>query len=100
MAFMNTPVTHGSGVMIVTGTGAATEVGKIAGMLSATTVEQTPLTKQLNPMTLWIVAAAGVTMIVMFALGASRGQAWDALFVTAIALAIAAIPKRCRPCPR
>jgi Ca2+-transporting ATPase len=93
MAFMNTPVTHGSGLMIVTGTGADTEVGKIAGMLSATKVEQTPLTKQLNRMTLWIGAAAGLTMIVMFVLGMSRGQAWDALFVTAIALAIAAIPE-------
>ena len=93
MAFMNTPVTHGSGVMIVTGAGADTEVGKIAGMLSATKVEQTPLTKQLNRMTLWIGAAAGLTMIVMFVLGLARGQAWDALFVTAIALAIAAIPE-------
>ena len=93
MAFMNTPVTHGSGVMIVTGTGADTEVGKIAGMLSATKVEETPLTKQLNRMTLWIGAAAGLTMIVMFVLGLSRGQNWDALFITAVALAIAAIPE-------
>ncbi len=93
MAFMNTPVTHGSGVMIVTGTGADTEVGKIAGMLSATKVEQTPLTKQLNRMTLWIGAAALLTMIVMFVLGLQRGQEWSALFVTAIALAIAAIPE-------
>ena len=31
MAFMNSPVTHGSGVMIVTGTGADTEVGNISG---------------------------------------------------------------------
>ena len=90
---MNTPVTHGSGVMIVTGTGADTEVGKIAGMLSATKVEQTPLTKQLNRMTLWIGAAALLTMIVMFVLGLQRGQEWSALFVTAIALAIAAIPE-------
>ena len=36
MAFMNTPVTHGSGTMIVTGTGADTELGKISAMLSAT----------------------------------------------------------------
>ena len=34
MAFMHTPVTHGSGVMIVTATGSDTEVGKIAGMLA------------------------------------------------------------------
>ncbi len=36
MAFMHTPVTHGSGVFVVTGTGSDTEVGKIAHMLSGT----------------------------------------------------------------
>ena len=55
MAFMHTPVTHGSGVMIVTSVGGNTEVGKIAGMLSATATEETPLTKQMNTLTLWIV---------------------------------------------
>jgi Ca2+-transporting ATPase len=35
MAFMNTPVTHGSGTMIITGTGASTEFGKISGMLKS-----------------------------------------------------------------
>ncbi len=92
MAFMNTPVTHGSGLMVVTATGADAQVGKIAGMLAATAKEQTPLTKQLNTMTLWIGAAALGTMIVMFATGLSRGQSADSLFITAIALAIAAIP--------
>ena len=92
MAFMNTPVTHGSGMMIVTARGADAEVGKIAGMLAATTKEQTPLTRQLNTMTLWIGAAALGTMILMFVLGLSRGQSAESLFITAIALAIAAIP--------
>ena len=92
MAFMHTPVTHGSGVMIVTSVGGQTEVGKIAGMLSATAVEETPLTKQMNTLTLWIVGAAGITMIIMFALGLYRGQSWTMLFTTAVALAIAAIP--------
>jgi len=92
MAFMNTPVTHGSGTMIVTATGADAQVGKIAGMLAATAKEVTPLTKQLNTMTLVIGGAALGTMIVMFALGISRGQSLNALFITAIALAIAAIP--------
>ncbi len=92
MAFMNTPVTHGSGTMLVTATGADAEVGKIAGMLATTAKEQTPLAKQLNTMTLWIGAAALGTMIVMFALGLSRGQSADSLFITAVALAIAAIP--------
>jgi len=93
MAFMNTPVTHGSGTVIVTATGAATELGKISGMLSSTAREETPLTRELNKLTLWIAAAAGVTVIVMFVLGASRGQAWDALFTAAVSLAIAAIPE-------
>ncbi|MFI8266609.1 cation-translocating P-type ATPase [Streptomyces sp. NPDC085665] len=92
-AFMNTPVTHGSGVMVVTATGAGTELGKISGMLSATEKEVPPLTKELDRLTLWITAAAGLTMIVMFALGRQRDQAWDVLFVSAVSLAIAAIPE-------
>ncbi|MER7769243.1 HAD-IC family P-type ATPase [Kitasatospora sp. NPDC096140] len=93
MAFMNTPVTHGSGLLVITATGEGTELGKISGMLSATEKEQSPLTRELNTLTLWIAAAAGLTMIVMFALGRSRDQAWDALFVSAVSLAIAAIPE-------
>jgi Ca2+-transporting ATPase len=93
MAFMHTPVTHGSGVMIVTATGGDTEVGRIAHMLSATEKEETPLTRQMNTLTLWIIGAAGVTMVIMFALGLNRGESWDALFVSAIALAISAVPE-------
>ncbi|MGW5635671.1 cation-translocating P-type ATPase [Streptomyces sp. NPDC003832] len=93
MAFMNTPVTHGSGLLVVTAVGADTELGRISGMLAATEREVPPLTKELDTLTLWITAAAGLTMIVMFALGRSRDQAWDALFVSAVSLAIAAIPE-------
>jgi Ca2+-transporting ATPase len=93
MAFMNTPVTHGSGTLIVTGTGANTELGKISTMLSATAKEKSPLTKELDTLTLWIAGAAGLTMIVMFVLGRQRDVAWDALFVSAVSLAIAAIPE-------
>ena len=93
MAFMNTPVTHGSGTLIVTGTGAGTELGKISELLTATAKEQSPLTKELNTLSLWIAAAAGITMIVMFAFGRYRGRGWDALFVAAVSLAIAAIPE-------
>ncbi len=93
MAFMHTPVTHGSGVMIVTGTGSDTQVGHIAGMLAATATEETPLTKQMNTLTLWIAGAAGVTMVIMFALGLHRGDPWRELFITAVALAISAIPE-------
>src|SRR5690242_8307387 len=93
MAFMNTPVTHGSGTMIVTGTGSGTELGKISRMLAATAVEESPLTREMNRLTLWIAGAAGLTMVVMFVLGRARGRAWDDLFTAAVSLAIAAIPE-------
>src|SRR5688572_32786141 len=93
MAFMNTPVTHGSGTMIVTATGPATELGKISAMLSANGREKTPLTAELDRLTLWIAAAAGLTTIVMIVLGRSRDEAWDVLFVSAVTLAIAAVPE-------
>jgi P-type Ca2+ transporter type 2C len=92
MAFMNSPVTHGSGVMIVTGTGADTEVGNISGLLKSTPTLKTPLTAQLDTLTLWIAGAAGVTIAIMFALGISRGQSTQTIFTTAIALALAAVP--------
>ncbi len=92
MAFMNTPVTHGGGVMVVTGTGADTAVGTISGMLKSAPNLKTPLTKQLDTLTLWIAAAAGLTIAVMFALGISRGESTQVIFTTAIALALAAVP--------
>ncbi len=93
MAFMHTPVTHGSGTIVVTATGGDTEVGQIAGMLASTKKEKTPLTRQLNTLTLWIAAAAGLTMLVMFVLGAQRGQSATIVFTSAVALAVAAIPE-------
>ena len=44
--------------------------GRSPGCSPTTAKEQTPLTRQLNTLTLWIAAAAGLTMVVMFVLGA------------------------------
>src|SRR5262249_30986696 len=93
MAFMHMPVTHGSGTIVVTATGSDTEIGKIAGMLSGQSVAETPLTKQMNTLTLWIVGAAGITMVIMFALGIHRGEDLKLLFVSTVALAVSAIPE-------
>ncbi len=89
MAFMNTPVTNVSGVMIVTGTGGDTAVGRISGMLRSTPNLKTPMTQQLDTLTLWIAGAAGLTIVIMFALGLSRGESEQSIFTTAIALALA-----------
>ena len=47
----------------------------------------------MNTLTLWIAGAAGLTMVVMFALGLHRGDPWRELFISAVALAISAIPE-------
>src|SRR5260221_5908040 len=92
IAFMNTSVTRGRGEMMVTSTGMQTEIGHIADLLNKAVVDKTPLQKQLDRLTLTIAGIAGLAFIVIVALGLARGQEFQALFITGVALAIAAIP--------
>jgi P-type Ca2+ transporter type 2C len=92
MAFMNCQVTRGAGTILVTTTGMATEVGHISGMLQATTVEKTPLTKQLDALTNQILVIAGVALVVSTVLGLYRSVQVQDLFLSAVAFAVAAIP--------
>ena len=70
----------------------ATEVGHISGLLAATEVEKTPLTRQLDKLTGQIVIIAGLALVASIAIGLWRGQPADVLFITAIAFSVAAIP--------
>jgi P-type Ca2+ transporter type 2C len=92
MAYMNSTVTRGRGEMVVTATGMETEVGQISGMLSDVQQEKTPLTRQLDQLTvlLTIMAAAALALVVI--IGLIRGEDFDDLFLVGISLAIAAIP--------
>ncbi len=92
LAFMNTQVTRGAGTILVITTGMATEVGHISGMLQSTTVEKTPLTKQLDGLTNQILVIAGIALVVSTALGLVRGLELQVLFLSAVAFAVAAIP--------
>jgi Ca2+-transporting ATPase len=92
MAFMNTSVTRGRGEMIVTTTGMGTEMGHIADLLNKTEADKTPLQKQLDRLTLIIAGLAGLTFLLMLAIGLSKGQTIDSLFVVGVTLAISAIP--------
>ena len=92
MAFMNTQVTRGAATFVVTSTGMNTEVGHISRMLQATTADVTPLTKQLNRLTNQILVIAGLSLAASVGIGLSQDQPFQALFLTAVAFAVSAIP--------
>lgn len=92
MAFMNTSVTRGRGELIVTTTGMKTEMGHIGTMLNNTTADKTPLQKQLDSLTKIIAAFAGLALVFIVGVGIYRGESFDTVFTTGIALAVAAIP--------
>ncbi|CEA08099.1 Calcium-transporting ATPase 1 [Arthrobacter saudimassiliensis] len=93
LLFMDTDVTRGRAVLLVTGTGMDTQIGTIAHLLGSTAEEKTTLQRsidQLARLLTWI-ALAVVTLV--FVLGLLRGDSWEALFLTAVSLAVATIPE-------
>ena len=92
MAYMNSQVTRGRGEIVVTATGMSSEVGHISGMLSGVEQEKSPLTKQLDQLTVIITIMAAGALALIIILGLARGEDFDSLFLTGITLAIAAIP--------
>jgi magnesium-transporting ATPase (P-type) len=92
MAYMNTSVTRGRGEMVVTATSMDTEISHIANLLATTQADKTPLQKQLDGLSKIIAAIAGVALVLVIILGLVRGQSFDTLFITGVALAVAAIP--------
>jgi Ca2+-transporting ATPase len=92
MAYMNTAVTRGRGELIVTATGMDTEIGHIADLLANTETDKTPLQKQLDGLSKIIAMIAGIALVFVILLGLLRGESFDTLFITGVALAVAAIP--------
>ncbi|WP_310711851.1 cation-transporting P-type ATPase [Nonomuraea sp. 3-1Str] len=92
LGYMNTSVTRGRGEMVVTTTGMGTEIGHIAGLLAGTEAEKTPLQKQLDSLSKIIATIAGIALALVVVLGLLQGKPFDVLFITGVALAVAAIP--------
>ena len=92
MAYMNTSVTRGRGEMIVTATGMGTEIGHIAHLLAGTEADKTPLQKQLDSLSKIIATIAGIALALVVLIGLARGESFNTLFITGVALAVAAIP--------
>lgn len=93
MAHLNTVVTRGRGELVVTATGAATEMGRLAGMLAAAGAGETPLQIQLHALGRRLAAVAGVAVAAFLALNLLRGEPLSETLLASVALAVAAIPE-------
>ncbi|HYN38574.1 MAG TPA: HAD-IC family P-type ATPase, partial [Rhodospirillales bacterium] len=93
MSFMNTVVTRGRGEMLVTATGMDTEMGRIAGMMRDAPEGMTPLQRQLDRLGKRLALIAGIVVALIFTLTLLQGQPLAAAALTAITLAVAAIPE-------
>ncbi len=93
MAYMNTTVTRGRAELIVTSTGMSTEIGRIAGLLRATEIEQSPLQRQLEGLAHSLAKLSAVIVAAVVAIGLWRGEGISDILNLAVALAVATIPE-------
>ncbi len=93
MVFKGTSVVYGRARGIVTATGMGTELGHIAGLLQTHEAPRTPLQKRLAVLGRWLAVAAIAICAVVFAVGVARGEDVEVMFLTAVSLAVAAIPE-------
>ncbi len=93
MAYRGTSATYGRGAGIAVGTGMETEIGKIAMMLQEEEEVRTPLQRKLDVFGKRLAIAILFICAIIFGVGLLRGEKPLEMFLTAIALAVAAIPE-------
>ena len=93
MAFKGTTVTYGRGMGAVTATGIATEMGRIARLLDEASALKTPLQRRLARVGRNLAAAALAICAMVFIAGMLRGEEILMMFLTAVSLAVAAVPE-------
>ena len=93
MAFRGTFVARGRGRGVVVGTGTQTELGAIADLLMTADVVRTPLQRRLSSFGGRIALAVVAICAVVFVTGLLRGEDPGLMFLTAISLAVAAVPE-------
>ena len=93
LLFMNTVLTRGRAELLITETGMRTEMGKLAGMIASAEEGETPLQRQLDVLGKKLAAIAGGVITVIFLVDFLRGLPSTEAAMTAIALAVAAIPE-------
>ena len=93
MVYAGTSVAAGRATMLVTATGMQAELGRVAGLLQGADEGRTPLQQRLDALVRRLALAAGVIVVLVFVLGLVRGEELDTLLLTAVSLAVAAIPE-------
>ena len=93
MLFSSSLITYGRGKGIVVETGMNTEVGKIAGIINETENTQTPLQLKLNKLGKILGIVALIICVIIFVIGLLYGKEPIHMFMTAVSLAVAAIPE-------
>ena len=93
MVYMGTYITAGRGEAIVAETGMRTELGRIAGMIQAVEAEPTPLQRRMGQLGKALAVAALSIVLLIFVLGWFRGEDLEVLFLTAVSIAVAAVPE-------
>ena len=93
MLFSSSLITYGRGKGIVVETGMNTEVGKIANIINSTDETETPLQEKLNKLGKTLGIGALVICAVIFVIGLLYGKNPLDMFMTAVSLAVAAIPE-------
>lgn len=93
LLFMNSVVTRGRAEMVVTGTGPATEMGKVAAMLDAAEEGPTPLQERLDQLGRRLALIAAIVVGFVLIQGLLAGEPLSQMILTAVALAVAAIPE-------
>ncbi|MDP2324889.1 MAG: HAD-IC family P-type ATPase, partial [Gammaproteobacteria bacterium] len=92
MAYKGTSVTNGRGLGVVVATGMRTEFGRIASLLHETDTVATPLQQRLHVFGRGLVVVVLAICAIIFTTGLLRGEAALLMFLTALSLAVAAIP--------
>ena len=93
MVLSGTVITSGRGTCLVTGTGMDTEMGHIAGLLLGEKEGETPLQKKMSEISATLSFLCLCVCAVMFGVGLLRGKGILEMFLTAVSLAVAAIPE-------